>query len=126
MFNTSVISGKGRGKGMGFPTLNLQIPAKLDAQHGIYAGWVWIGEEKFQGAFHYGPIPTFQDAAPSLEVYLLDSDIEIPPKVVRFELVERLREVRTFDSVPELVAQIDQDVKKCREILQQTSSSSTR
>ncbi len=118
MFNASVISGKGRGKGMGFPTLNLQIPPQLDALHGIYAGWVWIGEQQFQGAFHYGPIPTFQDAGVSLEVYLLDSDIEVPPKAVRFELVKRLREVRTFDSVEALVAQIELDVKQCKEVLE--------
>ena len=117
MFLTSVISGHGRGKGMGFPTLNLAIPENLKSEEGIYAGWVWIGDDQFQGAFHFGPIPTFQDPKPSLEAFILDTDIETTPKEVRFELVKRLREIRNFDSVDALVKQIDLDVKECREVL---------
>lgn len=117
MFNTPVISGKGRGKQMGFPTLNLVIPNDLTAEHGIYAGWVWIDGEKYQGAFHFGPIPAFQDPQPSLEVFLLDTDIDEPPKEVRVELVKYLREVRNFPSVEALVTQINKDVSDCREVL---------
>lgn len=117
MFKTSVISGAGRGKGLGFPTLNMVIPEDLTAEHGIYAGWVWISEEKFQGAFHFGPIPQFADAKPSLEVYLLNTDIEEPPKTVRVELIKRLREIKHFPTVDDMLKQIALDVKECEEVL---------
>lgn len=114
---TEVISGHGRGKEMGFPTLNLVIPKSLTDKHGIYAGWVWIDTKKYQGAFHFGPIPTFQDPQPSLEVYLLNTDIDIPPTQIEFELVQFLREIRNFDSVDQLVKQIALDVESCKNIL---------
>ena len=118
VISTSVISGYGRGKGLGFQTLNMVIPKELSSDHGIYAGWVWIGEQKFMGAFHFGPIPAFQNPEPSLEVFLLDTDIETPPNTVRFELITKLREIRAFDSVEALVQQISIDVEECRKILQ--------
>src|SRR3989344_5941092 len=71
-FTTPVIKGHGRGKTLGFPTFNLQIPADLQHKHGIYAGFVWIDKQKYPGAFHFGPIPVFSDSSPHLEVFVLD------------------------------------------------------
>lgn len=63
------------------------------------------------------PIPTFDSQQDSPEVFLLDTDLEVPPKEVSFELVQYLRHVMKFDTSEALVKQIDQDVKNCREIL---------
>ncbi len=52
-FTSHQVVGDGRGKKLGFPTLNLAIPAKLDLAHGIYAAKVLIGKQTYVGALHF-------------------------------------------------------------------------
>ena len=70
------VKGKGRGKVIGFPTINLDIPSGLSLEDGIYAAWVTIGDRRYKGALHFGPIPTFDETTKSLEVFLLDATEE--------------------------------------------------
>lgn len=120
-FVTSQIKGKGRGKFMGYPTINMLVPANFELEHGIYAVWITLESLKFKGAMHWGPIPTFDDAAPSLEVFLLGlegKDLSNTDTThIEVEVVERLREILKFSSVVELTAQIDKDVSAVRKIL---------
>jgi len=111
------IIGHGRGKGLGYPTLNLTIPKVLTLPHGIYAGTVTFANNSYKGAFHFGPIPHFQEKAPSLEVFILDADIKIPPKSVQFRLIKKLRNIRSFSSKKALVSQIQKDVTATRMII---------
>jgi riboflavin kinase/FMN adenylyltransferase len=119
---TSQIRGKGRGKFLGFPTINLQIPTDFSADDGIYAAWVTIAGKKYPGALHYGPIPTFNDAEKSLEVFLLDtSDADLPVGMlndVEVALVQKLRDVIAFPSEEALIEQMKKDVEATRKILQ--------
>lgn len=120
-FTSKKIQGKGRGKQMGFPTINLEIPANFTLRDGVYSSYVTVAGKKYQGALHYGPIPQFGESKKSLEVYLLDCK-DISEKVVRsgtisVEIVRYLRPILKFDSVDALVAQIDLDVQTTRNIL---------
>ncbi|MCD4761210.1 riboflavin kinase, partial [bacterium] len=67
IYTTSIISGAGRGKRIGFPTLNFVVPKRLEHSYGIYCGWVIVEGNKYKAAFHYGPIPTFAEKQQSLE-----------------------------------------------------------
>lgn len=116
---SNIISGKGRGRKLGFPTLNLVIPQNFDADHGVYAARVWIEKTEFLGALHYGSIPTFEDDAPSLEIFLLDYDGLKVLTELEFELIKKIREIKSFASVAKLKKQISEDVK---EILRSYSS----
>lgn len=123
IFETSWVKGKGRGKFLGYPTVNLQIPKKLTAQDGIYAAWVTINKKKYQGALHFGPVPTFQSEAKSLEVFLLDTKT-MPAKTltkgkIKVEFVRWLRPVMKFDTPEILVEQITKDVAEVKVILSQ-------
>ena len=60
-FESTHIKGKGRGKPMGFPTINLKIPENFELKDGIYAAKVVIENITFVGALHYGPVPTFSE-----------------------------------------------------------------
>ena len=71
IFESTHIKGKGRGKPMGFPTINLEIPENFKLKNGIYAAKVTIENKTFVAALHYGPVPTFGDLQKSLEVYLI-------------------------------------------------------
>lgn len=105
---------------MGFPTINMEIPANLRLQIGIWAVWVEINGVKFKGALHFGPIPTFQETKNSLEVFLIDAPTNFfldSKAIIAITPVKRLREIRNFDSSKKLVEQIAKDVKNIQDIL---------
>ncbi len=55
-----VIRGEQRGRDLGFPTANLEIPDELVAPlDGVYAGWLVDGDERHPAAISVGDNPTF-------------------------------------------------------------------
>ncbi|MDR5682610.1 MAG: YbaK/EbsC family protein [Armatimonadota bacterium] len=116
-FATIPVRGKGRGRDLGFPTLNLHIPADLTIEPGIYAARVQIEGRTYEAALHYGPVPAFGEDEPSLEVHLLDTALEATPNRVEVEVVRYLRPVRWFETPQALSAQIAEDVQRSREVL---------
>ena len=113
----SVIAGRGKGKEIGFPTLNLKIPRPFSHQYGIYAGWVEIDGKKHMAAIHYGPIPVFGQKESSLEAYVLDTEIHSPPREITLFLGQYLRDIRSFPDNRALGAQIAKDVEETRAAL---------
>ncbi len=113
-FKSRQIKGKGRGKKLGFPTINLTIPPDLSIEYGVYAVYVDIRDKKFKGALHYGPVPTFNENKPSLEVFLIgENDKTIPPlskTSINIIPVKKIRGVINFDTAQELKKQMIKDV----------------
>ncbi|OGZ01823.1 MAG: hypothetical protein A2946_00240 [Candidatus Liptonbacteria bacterium RIFCSPLOWO2_01_FULL_53_13] len=128
-YSAPVVRGKGRGKKLGFPTLNLRISSLngFDFPHGIYAGYVWLGgippprgfgeARQFRAAFHYGPVPTFHNARPSLEAFVLDAPALAAPPHVAFELLAYLREIKKFPSSGTLIRAMREDVRRTKQII---------
>lgn len=116
-YSCQVIKGAGRGKTIGFPTLNLTLPKGFDYQLGIYAGWVRFKQQTFKGAFHFGPVLTFGQQVPTLEVFVLDQTINTTPKKVEVQLAKFIRPPKKFNDVPTLTAQIKKDVQEISLIL---------
>ncbi|PIW73472.1 hypothetical protein CO005_01190 [Candidatus Roizmanbacteria bacterium CG_4_8_14_3_um_filter_34_9] len=121
-FESTHITGKGRGKPMGFPTINLKIPDDFGLKDGIYAAKVTIENKKFIGALHFGPVPTFAEQEKSLEVYLISAhdDLELENldgKIIKIEIVKYLRGIIKFQSVTSLVKQIEEDVKQIKTLI---------
>ena len=114
-----IVKGHGRGKLLGFPTYNLKIPADLEVSYGIYAGLVWIEGTMYPGAFHYGPVPTFQQTTPTLEVFVLDYAPIEDPQEITFSLVKLLREIQHFSTAKDLEKQIAADVALVRQYAQE-------
>jgi riboflavin kinase / FMN adenylyltransferase len=116
-FTAGVVSGSGRGKNLGTPTLNLNladVPSSL--QEGIYACFATIDGMREQAAMHYGPRPVFKDTT-SCEVHLLDRTLTSAPASVTVEIIERLRDVQDFPSPAALMDQIARDIERTRAIL---------
>jgi len=120
-FITHQITGKGRGKFIGYPTINMAIPDDMDLGFGVYAAWVTLSGVRCRGAMHWGPIPTFDDADSHLEVFLLDlSDHELSHtdmSAIDVEPVKKLRDIIKFPSVNALTQQMEKDVSSVRKTL---------
>ncbi len=115
-----VIPGDGRGKLLGIPTANLSIWAERTVpKAGVYACRVTLDGESYLAVTNIGVRPTFEDAPvlPRVETHLLDYDGDLYGKELALEFHERLRDEKKFSSVQELVAQIQADISRTREIL---------
>ena len=112
-----VMHGHARGKGLGFPTANLEITSDLYPKPGVYAATVNQGEGTYHGAVNIGKNPTFGDAEFAIEVFLFNYGGDLYGKELRVALVDRLRDEQTFPSPEALVHQIEKDVQKAKEIL---------
>ena len=121
----TVVYGEKRGRHLGFPTANLSLADedKLMPRPGIYAVQCRIGGERYTGALHLGPRPTFKGLSPSIEVHLLDFDREIYGSEVTVEFVEFLREIVPFDSPQQLIAQMEKDVQTTRHAVDEKARS---
>jgi riboflavin kinase / FMN adenylyltransferase len=109
--------GAGRGKGLGFPTLNVALDPGQDVRHGIYAMRVDHGGRCYHAAGYVGTSPTFGDNAPVLEAYLLDFTGDLYGEEVEIEFIAFLRGDQTFASSEALAAQMRRDCDDARAIL---------
>ena len=118
-----VVRGDQRGRQLGFPTANLMngqyaaVPAD-----GVYAARVAIGhptpsDADRMGAVSIGTNPTFSGRERRVEAFILDFDADIYGERIALDFVERLREQRTYTSLPPLVEQINDDVARTRGLL---------
>jgi riboflavin kinase/FMN adenylyltransferase len=117
-FLGEVVHGDGRGRSLGFPTANIQVPDrdKLLPLEGIYAVHAKIGPEIRAGVLHLGPRPTFPGAAPSVELHLLDYEGDLYGQSLEVQFCERIREVRTFASIGALIVAMTEDCTAARAI----------
>jgi riboflavin kinase / FMN adenylyltransferase len=117
----TVVHGAERGRTIGVPTANLGGVAEALPPFGVYAvlvdricdgASVAIGT----GVANVGLRPTL-DAGFSVEAHLFDFSEDLYGDSLRVHLVSRLREERRFAGLPELKAQIGQDIEHARAAL---------
>jgi riboflavin kinase / FMN adenylyltransferase len=113
----TVVSGRGRGVGLGFPTANINPEKELLPPAGIYAAFVDVEGKRYLAALNIGEKPTFADYTFTFEVHLLDFSGDIRGKKLNTEFVEKLRDIIKFDGPEKLKQQIAADVEKARSIL---------
>ena len=109
-----VAHGDGRGRELGFPTANL-IPeeALVCPGHGVYA----CIADGHPAAVSIGVRPTFKTGRGELiEAHLLDFEGDLYGKQLALQFVQRLRGERRFDSPQALIAQMQRDVERTREL----------
>jgi riboflavin kinase/FMN adenylyltransferase len=115
--------GASRGRALGVPTANLAVdPLKQLPPDGVYAVEVeWAGGVA-GGMMNQGGRPTFGDGRRLLEVHLFGFDGDLYGRTLRVNWVERLREVRKFDSMVALQAQLEHDRQAARTALAAASA----
>ena len=128
-----IVSGWGRGRKLGFPTLNMQTPRQILPAEGVYAGFVkTAGSEQdllrepqqVPAVFSIGQARTFGDEHPLLiEAHLLIEGVgDMTGRWMAMDFVERLRGQHKFGSPEELVTQIAKDCGEARAILEKHHS----
>ena len=117
-FSGRVVTGRGLGHTIGWPTANLQVDGrKCLPGLGVYAAWVCVNDslERLPAVMNLGPQPTVDPNAPSaVEVHLLDLKRELVGATLCVEPVKRLRGQQRFSGLEELSAQIGRDAAEAR------------
>ncbi|PIS08896.1 hypothetical protein COT75_04385 [Candidatus Beckwithbacteria bacterium CG10_big_fil_rev_8_21_14_0_10_34_10] len=111
------IKGRGRGKALGFPTLNLKTETKQNFKPGVYLAKIKFNHNLLRALLHFGPIPSFNEKEDSLEVYILGFNKKITiGQGVEFKPLYFLRPIKKFKTRKELSSQIKKDVAKAKSI----------
>ncbi len=112
-----IVAGDRRGRTIGFPTANvLPNPDVVVPAHGVYAGYVDVGDERYAACTNIGVAPTFARAESRVEAYLLDFDGDLYGSVVDVGFLHRIRPEQKFSGLEELKAQIPSDVEEARRV----------
>jgi riboflavin kinase/FMN adenylyltransferase len=117
-----VVRGHMRGRGLGFPTANLETPPHTATPaDGVYAGWLTRldldGAEvsRWPAAISVGTNPTFGAGERTVEAYALDrDDLDLYGTHAAIDFTARLRGTERFDSVEALITQMHEDVNQAR------------
>jgi riboflavin kinase/FMN adenylyltransferase len=122
-----VVRGERRGRELGYPTANVLTGGLAAPADGVYAGWLTVLDastalprgERWPAAISVGTNPTFDgERERRVEAYVLDrSDLELYEETVEIAFVARIRGMVKFEGVEALVATMDQDVVRTRELL---------
>jgi riboflavin kinase / FMN adenylyltransferase len=116
-----VTAGRGLGRTIGFPTLNLPWSGDLRPRYGVYGVRLrdseQTGSEWFRGVANYGVRPTVEDAGdrPLLEVHVLEERCPFDAgAALQVEWLFFVRPETRFSGVEELQAQIARDCDQAR------------
>ena len=133
MLHGEVVDGYKEGRKMGFPTANI-CPAdtdKLIPADGVYAVYVSVDDNNngtrhsdenncqfcYMGMLNIGHRPTINNGEErSVEVHILDFEGDLYGKSLRIEFLDRLRDELHFETIDELIAQLNADRERVREL----------
>jgi riboflavin kinase/FMN adenylyltransferase len=123
-----IIPGRGIGRKLGFPTINMKVPKQVIPAEGVYAGFVCIGttfedvldcNAQVPAAYSIGQARTYGDEFPLLiEAHLLKDEVpDVRGKYMSMDFICHIRSQHKFKTPQELTAQIAKDCKKAEEVL---------
>ena len=119
-----VIRGDQRGRELGYPTANMSIDGLFPPKFGVYAVKVDVssGEHagSYKGVASAGVRPMFGENHPNIETHVFDFAGDLYGAELSVALVAYLRPEERFDSLDALIAQMDADSAKARDILAAT------
>ncbi|GAB4431832.1 MAG: bifunctional riboflavin kinase/FAD synthetase [Anaerolineae bacterium] len=118
--SSQVVQGAKRGRTIGFPTANLAVPPeRLLPANGVYATFITLHQtgRRLPCVTNVGIRPSFNGTERTVETFIFDFGGDIYGQPVTLEFVERLRPEMKFDGIAALVAQINRDAARARELL---------
>ncbi|MCQ2802168.1 MAG: riboflavin biosynthesis protein RibF [Bacilli bacterium] len=117
--NGLIAHGKGNGALIGFKTANLELdfPYVLP-KVGVYIGYATLLEKRYRAMICVSTHPTIMELNdPIIEVHILDLDEDLYGRYMDVEFVEFIREIKKFDNIDKLKAQLEKDLEKAKNLL---------
>jgi len=110
-FMTSTVKrGDGRGKSLGFPTVNTDFEdGQFVIKHGVYRTAIEVDGKLYSAITNVGTCPTFEERRTHAESYIFDFDGDLYGKKIQVFFLGYLREEKRFESEKELIMQINVD-----------------
>lgn len=107
------------GREIGFPTANMARDSEgFLPRDAVYAGWLYVDGERYMTALSVGINETFTAVPRLIEAHVIGvSGLDLYDKVITVEYVEFIRPAAKFNGVEDLVAEINRDLEKIKEIL---------
>lgn len=111
----TVVHGREVGRTLDFPTANIHLdnPLKMLPAEGVYCVTVCIDGQQFKAMCNVGAQPTFNSENSTLEVHIFDFHQDIYGKTIALSFLERLRDIRRFDTPQALANQLVADKEAC-------------
>lgn len=116
----TVVHGAAIGRRHGVPTMNVHIHRGKIVPHGVFAGYVELGKQRYAAAINIGTRPTFsQDDIMHCEAHIMDASFHRTTygRNATVSLVHAIRDERAFDNVDALFAQIGRDIRQVKKKL---------
>ena len=109
-FMAKIRGGSGRGRVLGFPTINLDKTG-IDINYGIYLVESRINGKIYKGLLHFGQKETFNEPV-SLELYLKERLENLNDQEIKIKEIRKIREVKRFRDAEGLKKQMEEDAKE--------------
>lgn len=114
-FSAPVIDGDKRGRTLGFPTINQELPPELVLpKFGVYQSEVTVDGVRYKGITNIGRRPTVGTDKVLSETHIIDFNENIYGKTVDIRPIGFIRPERKFSSFDELARQIESDAREVR------------
>ena len=120
----TVVPGLGRGRQIGFPTINLDLHHEVRPQQGVYATRCLIAGSLRDSVTNIGPAPTLQPTGPThlserviVETHILDFSGDLYGQDIEVQFVHRIRAEEVFPSAEALIERMKADIVEARRIL---------
>lgn len=111
--------GRGVGRTLGFPTVNCPLKDKQGLlKRGVYISKIVTRGGSYPALTNVGVCPTFDARPEHAESFILDFDGDIYGERVRIIPISYLRPEIKFDTPDKLMEQINNDIKKAKEVFE--------
>jgi riboflavin kinase/FMN adenylyltransferase len=108
-----VVRGESRGRGLGFPTANIQTTNEI-LPRGIFVTLAVTASKSFPSVSNIGVGPTFGGRRLGVETHVLNHKGNLYSRSIKLRFLKKLRNERKFGSSATLIAQIQRDVDDAR------------
>jgi riboflavin kinase/FMN adenylyltransferase len=118
--NGKVVQGAQRGRSIGYPTANIQLPDedKLIPQMGVYAVHVHMNQLQYKGMLNLGVNPTVSDNQDlKIEVHIFDFAQDVYGAEMDIYFIARIRDEKKFAGLDDLKIQLAIDKEKAIALL---------
>lgn len=110
IYTGKIIHGKKNGRKFGFPTVNILLDSDQQiTDTGVFATQINVLDNSYYGMLYVGYRKTLDLSQLSIEINIFDFSEDIYDQHIQFEILKKIRPDQTFDTIDQLIKQIQLD-----------------